>query len=245
MATHREGGPIFKFRPGRALERRYIIGECIGSGYEGEVYHVTERETGIDRVAKFYYPDRYLSPKRSVRLARRMHKLRDCRVILQYAHHGKLHWRGKSVNYVVSELAPGQVLYDMLDAQPRKRFHPFEALHIIYAIAQGVAEMHALRQYHGDIHGDNVLVERYGIGFRIKLIDLFLNPGRTASKAKGDVFDLACLLYELVGGPAGYPQSPRLVKEIVCGRRRRTVYKKFPNAGSLCRFMERWRWPDA
>ena len=239
-----QSGPIFAFPIGRILERRYTLGPCIGSGYEGEVYHLTERSTGIERVVKFYYPERTPSPNRPVHLARKLHRLRNCRIILQYHHHGKIRWEGQNVSYVVSELAPGQVLYDLLEEQPRKRFPPFEALHIIHSLAQGVAEVHRLREHHGDIHGYNVLVERYGVGFRLKLIDLYLNPKRTARRSKGDVLDITSLLYELVGGPAGYPQSPQLVKEIVCGRRRQTVFRKFPNAGALCRFMESYSWPE-
>ena len=73
----------FDFRPGRVLERRYVLGARIGGGYEGEVYHVTERRTHIERVAKFFYPDRFADRTRSVRLARKLHRLRDCRVVLQ------------------------------------------------------------------------------------------------------------------------------------------------------------------
>ncbi len=236
--------PVFQFQPNRTLERRYVLGPFIGYGYEGEVYHLTERSTKIERVVKFFYADRYPDPKRSVRIAQKLHRLRDCSVVLQYHHHGGITWRGQQINYVVSDLVQGHVLSDLLQRQPRKRFTPFEALHIIYSIAKGVAEIHARREYHGDIHDDNILLQRRGIGFRIKLIDLYVNPERTGPRTRGDVGDIACLLYGLVGGPKGYPQSPRIVKEIVCGRRRDRICAKFRNAGALADFLMMYDWPE-
>lgn len=242
--TRSAQGPVFRFPLGRNLERRYVIGPFLGYGYEGEVYHLTERTTNIERVAKFFYPDRYPDPKRSVRVARKLHRLRDCPVVLQYHHMGTLTWRKQPITYVVSELAHGRVLDELLREQPRKRFTPFEALNIVYAIADGVADIHARRNYHGDIHTDNILIERQGIRFRVKLIDLYLNPAQTDRRARGDVIDIVSLLYELVGGPKGYPQCPRIVKDVVCGRRRQAIHRKFPNAGALRDYIAAYEWPE-
>ena len=240
----RDGGPQFGFRPGMVVDRRYALGEFIGYGYEGEVYHLTETRTNIERVVKFYYPDRFPDPKRTIRLARKFHKLRHCDVVLQYHHYGELVWHKQKVGYLVSELAAGRILYDLLREQPRKRFTPFEALHLTYAVARGVAQIHALHEDHGDIHSENILVERRGVSFRVKLIDLFLYPYRVNDRRKMDVVDIATLLYELIGGPAVYAKSPRIVKEIVCGRRRQAIYRKFPSAIALVAFMERFVWPE-
>ena len=237
-----EGGPRFGFRPGRRLDRRYIIDGFIGYGYEGEVYHLTEASTGIERVAKFFYPDRYPDPRRSIRLARKLHGLRNCSVILQYHHHGEIRFQGEKVGYMVSDLAPGRLLHELQMEQRGKRFTPFEALHLIHPIARGIAEMHALRQYHGDIHEDNILVERHGLGFSVQLIDLYLHPPGTSDRLHIDVVDIANLLYRLVGGPRGYGRSPQIIKEIVCGLKRQTLRRKFPNGQALCRFIERYDW---
>ncbi len=248
MATEKtrraEGGGFFGFRPGRILDRRYAIGRFIGAGWEGEVYHLTELETGIERVVKFFYPHRHPDPRRSVRLARKLHKLRHCSVVLQYHHQGEIVRHGQKVRYMVSELARGKMLYQLLQEQPGKRFHPFEALHLIHSIAKGVAEIHALREYHGDIHEDNILVERHGLGFRIKLLDLYLHRRDTPDRQKMDVADLCNLLYLLVGGSRAYSRCPRIVKEVVCGRRLETIYRKFPNAGALCQFLQTYPWEE-
>ncbi len=237
-----DGGPVFNFRTGRGLEGRYVLGECIGYGFEGEVYRLRETATKIDLVVKFYYPD-VLDPRRSVTVARRLHRLRHCDIVLQYHHHGEITWRRQRVPYMVSELAQGRILYELLAEKPNQRFDPFEALHVIAAITAGVAEIHALGLYHGDIHGDNVLLEQVGINYRPKLIDPFTAPQASkARRLKGDVVDLAYLLYELVGGPKGYPQSPRLVKEIVCGRRVDTICRKFPSARRLRDFIATYGW---
>ena len=48
----------FDFAPGRRVAGKYEIERPLGSGYEGEVYAIVERSTGIRRAAKFYYPHR-------------------------------------------------------------------------------------------------------------------------------------------------------------------------------------------
>ena len=43
---------------GRTVAGKYVIERPLGSGWEGEVYVIIERTTGIRRAAKFYYPHR-------------------------------------------------------------------------------------------------------------------------------------------------------------------------------------------
>jgi hypothetical protein len=44
----------FDFSPGRKIAGKYEIERLLGSGWEGEVYAIVERTTGIRRAAKFY-----------------------------------------------------------------------------------------------------------------------------------------------------------------------------------------------
>jgi hypothetical protein len=48
----------FQFASGRALARKYEIVRMLGSGWEGEVYLLKETSTGIERAAKFFFPQR-------------------------------------------------------------------------------------------------------------------------------------------------------------------------------------------
>ncbi len=43
----------FDFNPGRIFANKYEIVDLIGYGWEGEVYKIVERPTGIERAAKF------------------------------------------------------------------------------------------------------------------------------------------------------------------------------------------------
>ena len=48
----------FDLKPGRILARKYEVVARLGGGWEGEVYHVRELLTGIERAAKFFFPRR-------------------------------------------------------------------------------------------------------------------------------------------------------------------------------------------
>ena len=64
----------------------------LGCGEGDLLYFLKENRqvvgTGIERVVKFYYPDRYPDPRRAIRLARKFHRLRRCSLVLQYHHYG-------------------------------------------------------------------------------------------------------------------------------------------------------------
>jgi hypothetical protein len=48
----------FEFQPGRKIAGKYEIERMLGSGWEGEVYAISERTTGIRRAAKNNNPHR-------------------------------------------------------------------------------------------------------------------------------------------------------------------------------------------
>ncbi len=52
--------------PGRKVGPRYIIESLLGVGSEGEVYQISELETGILRAAKFYFPHRDPKKRQSI-----------------------------------------------------------------------------------------------------------------------------------------------------------------------------------
>jgi serine/threonine protein kinase len=232
----------FNLRPGLTLGRNYYVVEFLGSGWEGEVYKVEERRTGILRAAKIFYDHSRLKPTQLRRYTHKLHKLRGCPIITQYHHRDVVRVSGRQVEILVSDFAEGALLSTYLKQQPGKRLVPFEALHLIHSLAHGVEQIHSLGEYHGDIHTENILVLKRGLGFQAHLID-FLDLGRsTHEKIQIDVFDLIGVLYELVGGAPGYKRSGRGIRKLVMGRKHSLISKKFRTAGQLRLAIENLEW---
>src|SRR6185503_18329994 len=207
----------FDFPPGRTVAGKYVIERPLGSGWEGEVYVITEKLTGISRAAKFYYPHRDPTGKAAIAYARKLDALRHCPILMQYHHQEIAVVRKKKVTVVISELVEGEKLSEFLARQPRHRLPTFEALNVLHLLARGIAPIHARGEYHGDIHDDNIMIRRMGITFEVKLIDFFDLGRPTKSKIHKDVLNLIQVFHTLVGGRTRYAQQPKVVKEIVRG----------------------------
>src|SRR6187401_183183 len=177
----------FDFMPKRVVAGKYEIERELGSGWEGEVYAIIERTTGIRRAAKFYYPYRDPTGKAAIAYARKLDALRHCPILMQYHHQEIVSVRKKKVMVVISELVEGQKLSEFLASQPRQRLSTFEALHVLYALTKGIAPIHARGEYHGDIHDDNIMIRRVGIGFEVRLLDFFDLGKPTRTKIQKDV----------------------------------------------------------
>ncbi|MBN1827210.1 MAG: serine/threonine protein kinase [Candidatus Eisenbacteria bacterium] len=232
----------FDFCSGRALGGRYVLEERIGAGWEGEVYHIVERGTGISRVAKFYYPDRNGKGSAARKYAMKLHRLRDCPVVIPYLYHDRISFRGYTIEYVVADLAPGEILSAFQCHQPGKRFASFEALHLLHAIATGIEPIHDMGEYHGDLHDDNILVERRGLGFRIKTVDFFDLGRPSREKILQDVVDIVHLFHGILGGARYYGKQPPLVKEICRGLKGTLIRDRFRSAGDLRFYLETYDW---
>src|SRR3954452_716055 len=207
----------FDFPAGKSVAGKYHIERPLGSGWEGEVYAIVERATGIRRAAKFYYPHRDPTGKAAITYARKLDALRHCPILMQYHHQETATVKRKKVTVVVSELVEGRKLSEFLAGQPRRRLSTFEALHVLYVLARGIAPIHARGEYHGDIHDDNIMIRRAGIGFDVKLLDFF-DLGRPArSKIRKDVLNLIMVFHEIVGGRDHYAAQPKVVKNIIRG----------------------------
>jgi len=232
----------FDFPEGRVLARKYLIEEKLGDGWEGEVYKVREIKTGIPRAAKFYYPIRNPKGKTLIRYSQKLNRLSNCRIIMQYAHQDSITFHRQKVDFLVSEYIEGKVLQACQDEQPGKRFHPFEALHILNVLCRGMETVHNLREYHGDIHSDNIIIQRRGLGFTVKLIDFFDWNGSMRENIFTDVCDLIRLLYDLIGGAKRYAKMPPQIKSICCGLKTSLIRKKFRTAGQLRRALQQLTW---
>jgi tRNA A-37 threonylcarbamoyl transferase component Bud32 len=232
----------FDFPPGKSVAGKYEIESPLGGGWEGEVYGIRERKTGIRRAAKFYYPHRDPTGKAAIVYARKLDALRHCPILMQYHHQELVMVKRKKVMVVISELVEGQKLSAFLKDQPDGRLTTFEALHVLYNLAKGIAPIHARGEYHGDIHDDNIMIRRQGIGFEVKLLDFFDLGKPTRAKIRKDVLNLIQVFHTIVGGRTRYGEQPKVVKDIIRGLKDSLILQRFGSAGEIQRHLESLEW---
>src|SRR5580658_1481887 len=232
----------FNFPAGRFIAGKYQIEEMLGSGWEGEVYRIVERATGIHRAAKFYYPQRDPTGKAAIAYARKLDALRHCPILLQYHHQEIAYVHKQKVIVVISELVEGVKLSEFLHRQAGHRLSTFEALNVLYVLAKGIAPIHARGEYHGDIHDDNIMIRRQGVSFEVKLIDFFDLGRPTRAKIEKDVLNLVEVFHTIVGGREHYANQPAVVKQIVRGLKDSLILESFSTAGDIQRHLESLQW---
>jgi tRNA A-37 threonylcarbamoyl transferase component Bud32 len=232
----------FNFPPGKIIGRKYEVVSLLGQGWEGEVYLIRERSTGIERTAKVFYPQRNIKDKTAMFNAKKLHKLRRCSIVIPYHAQEMVTFRKFKASCLISEYVEGELLSHFLDRQPGKRLSPFQALHLLYALSSGVDQIHRLREYHGDLHSDNIIVHRLGLGFELKLIDLFYWKIPKKELIQEEVCDMIRIFYDSLGGARWYAKQPKEVKDICCGLKRSLISKKFRSAGQLKIYLETMRW---
>lgn len=234
----------FDLVPGRILARKYEVLSLLGAGWEGEVYKVRELATGIERAAKFFFPERNPRDRTVNFYARKLHKLRHCPILIQYHTQERIVFQREPLTFLISEYVEGELLSKFLARQPGGRIGAFQAMHLLHALAKGIAIIHNLREYHGDLHTDNVIVRRYGLGFDIKLIDMIQWQAPRPDNIQDDVCDLIRIFYDAIGGQRHYAKQAPEVKEICCGLKRSLILQKFRTAGRLCEYLETTPWDD-
>ncbi|MBD3266799.1 protein kinase [bacterium] len=232
----------FDFLPGRVLARKYEILKKLGQGWQGEVYLIREKNTGIERAAKFFFPHRNEKDKTAIADAKKMHALRNCPNLIQYHTQETIRYQGFNVTALVSDYVDGELLSTFLQKQPEQRLQLFEGLHLLYTIVTGVEQFHFLSEYHGDLHTDNVMVKRMGLGFDIKIFDPFHWGGSKKQNIQEDVFDVIRIFYESIGGKKHYASQPKIAKTICCGLKKSLIAQKFKNASDLKLFLETMEW---
>jgi hypothetical protein len=232
----------FDFEPGRIMAGKFEIVTRLGRGWEGEVYLVKECSTGIERSIKLFFPHR--NPRnRTLRFyAKKLHKLRDCPILIQYHTQETIRYRAIPITFLVSDYVEGELLSEFLARQPGKRLDYFQGLHLLHILAAGIESIHYLREYHGDLHSDNIIVRRSGLGFEVKLVDMFHWGPPSMANINEDVCNLIRLFYDAIGGPRHYRKHPPEIKGICCGLKRSLILKKFRTAGQLKRHLEIMSW---
>ncbi len=232
----------FKLSGGTLLAGKYEVVLRLGSGWEGEVYLVRECGTRIERTVKIFFPRRNLGNRALRFYARKLHKLRHCPIVIQYHTRDTFVFNGLPVSFLVSEFVEGELLSDFLKRQSGRRLNSFQAVHLLHALAAGIELIHNVGEYHGDLHTDNVIVLRHGLGFELKLLDMFSWGSPNAENIQHDVFDLIRIFYDALGGQRWYRRQPQEVKDICKGLKRSLIAREFRSAGQLCQHLEMMEW---
>jgi len=232
----------FSLEPGTIVSEKYEVINLLGQGWEGEVYLIKELSTGIERTAKFFFPNRNIKDKNLRSYARKLHKLRSCPIVIHYHTQDVVIIHGHKISFLISEYVEGELLSTFLARQPGSRLGPFAATHLLYALAQGMRCVHGLGEYHGDLHTDNIIVQRFGMIFELKLLDMFYRGATRKEYMQDDLIDLIHVYREALGGAKYYARQPDAVKYICCGLRRTLILKKFRSVRHLCRHLETMYW---
>lgn len=234
----------FDLPPGRVIGGKYAVESFLGSGWEGEVYRVIERRTRAPRAAKLFFPQRNRNDRAVDFYATKLERLRDCPIVIKYHHSESLRFHGIPITVLISEYVEGVLLSDLIHARPGRRMPEFEALHVLYSLVRGLEQIHAKREYHGDLHDRNVLVQRVGVRFEVKLVDLYDLGRPSAANIAEDVIDAVRLFYEMLGGKRWYAGQRPEIKRIICGLKRSVITKRFPNARALREHLDEFDWED-
>jgi serine/threonine-protein kinase len=215
-----------------ALAARYTIGSEIGRGGMARVYRAHDRQHDRDVAIKVLHPElaaavgaeRFL---REIRIAAR----------LQHPHILPLHDSGTAdgLLYFVMPYVEGEALRDRLRRE--KQLPLADALRIAREVADALAYAHAHNVVHRDIKPGNILlsgghaiVADFGIARAISAAGgqevtttgtvigtpEYMSPeqasGEPAIDGRSDVYSLACVLYEMLGGePPFTGRTPQVV----------------------------------
>jgi len=234
----------FRLRNGTRLAGKYEIIAHLGSGWEGEVYRVIETATGIERAAKLFYPVRDPRGRVSAWYARKLDRLRRCPILIPYLTSETICIRGEAVRLLVSELVEGEVLSRFLRRQPGRRLTTFEGLVFLHRLAAGLESIHAVSDYHGDVHAENLIVRRVGIDFELRLVDAYRWSGSRRVSMRDDVVDAIHLFHYALGGRARYAKHPPEVKAICAGLKKTLILRRFPTARALRTHLETFDWGE-
>ena len=232
----------FELKPGRKIARKYEVVEQLGKGWEGEVYKIVELSTGIERAAKLFYPQRNIKNRTASRYAKKLHQLRHCPIVIQYHTEEQFIFRRIPITVLISEYVEGKILSEFIKEQPGKRLSPFQALHFLYALANGLEQIHHLNEYHGDLHEDNIIIARYGLGFDLKLLDMYHWPDSKQQNMRSDKIDAIKIFYYVLGGQKHYAKQPRAIKDICCGQKHTLINRKFRSIADIRDHLEQLNW---
>jgi hypothetical protein len=235
----------FDFKPGTLIANKYEIHEKLGSGWEGEVYRVIEKLSGVERAAKFFFPIRNPKNRVAVINARKVHRLANCPIIIRYHTQEFIQFKGHQVTCVISEYFDGEILTNFIGRQEGKRISVMQGLIFLHSLARGLESLHRMGEYHGDLHAENILIKRHGLGFELKLLDLHHWGDSPKANIGEDIINSIRVFYDIIGGKARYARQPIEVKNICMGLKRSLILKKFRSAAELKKHLETMEWQSS
>ncbi|MBN1163734.1 MAG: serine/threonine protein kinase [Candidatus Krumholzibacteriota bacterium] len=233
---------IFNFQPGDSIAGKYEILSYLGGGWEGEVYKIRELNTRIERAAKIFFPKRNIRNRTATMYAKKLHKLRACPILIQYHTFETINYDDAPVTVFISEYVEGELLSTYLSWFRGKKLPLFQGIHLLHALTVGVESIHHLGEYHGDLHSDNVIVQRLGLTFDLKLLDLFHWGRANKDSRQDDICSIIRIFYDAIGGPKSYAKHPPWVHDICCGLKRSLIAQKFKTASELRIYLETEDW---
>lgn len=242
MTSRKNLVTTFAFEPGRLLAGKYEVVSRLGAGWEGEVYLLVERRTGIERAGKVFFPQRNERDRAALFYAKKLHKLRHCPILIQYHGHETIRFGGHAITLLVSDYVEGELLSDFLERQPGKHMTVFEGLHLLYELVSGVESIHHSGEYHGDLHTENVILRRQGLSFDCKLLDVFQWRAPRQENMQDDIVDLVKIFHEVIGGARAYARQPMVAKQIIRGLKRSLILERFRTASHLREWLETMEW---
>ncbi len=232
----------FGFEPGQLIAGKYEVLDYLGGGWQGEVYKIRERGTRIERAAKIFYPKRNPRNRTASTYAKKLHKLRGCPILIQYHTIEQIEHQGCAATVFISEYVEGQLLADYQRRFRGGRMPLFQAVHLLHALASGVEQIHRAGEYHGDLHSENVIVQRLGLTFDLKLLDLFHWGPANRDNRQHDVSSIIRIFYDALGGQKTYSGQPQQVRYICCGLKQTLIRRRFRSASDLRSHVESQDW---
>ena len=232
----------FGLRPGRVLARKYEVISLLGSGWVGEVYKIRELETNIERAAKLFFPVRNQKNHTINANAKKLHKLKDCTMVIHYHTREVFQFQKRPVVVLISEYVEGDMLTDYLNKQKGKRLTMYKAAHFLHAMCVGLEEIHQCGDYHGDLHEGNIIVSSLGMSYQLKVLDFLHNKSGIRNNQRDDIIDLVRVFYEILGGQKHYAKQPAVVKSICRGLKKNLILQRFKTVTQLKLYLEGQDW---
>jgi tRNA A-37 threonylcarbamoyl transferase component Bud32 len=247
MAQSRTQSRIDKFslERGHKITPRFTVLDLLGGGYEGEVYKVTEAYTNKVMAIKLFYPRRDPSFKVSTRMAKKLDKLKDSPIVVDYLSYEVVNLRGQQIACLISEYLEGEILGDFVNKHRGRRLGIFPAIHLLYSVVRGVESIHNEGEYHGDLHTENIIIQRFGLEFDLKIIDLHHWGDSKKANKEEDIVKTVRIFYDILGGAKQYSKLPRSLKFIIAGLKRNLILGRFKTITALRNHLEAMDWSDA